>query len=99
MGRFINNYGYDKETVTANAIVNDFLALIEHHYRYTDNSFPKSGQMVRHAVAVNEYPQRAKPILQTRLEPFIPDIISEADIDDMKKLLHYRDSRLKKVER
>jgi hypothetical protein len=99
MDRFINNYGYDKGTVTANAIVNDILALIEQYYRYTDNSFLKPGQMVWHAVPINEYPQQAKSISQTRLKPVVLDIISEDDIEDMKKPLHHRELRLKKVER
>lgn len=99
MDRFINNYGYDKGTVTANAIVNDILALIEQYYRYNDNSFLKAGQMVWHAVPINEYPQRAKSISQTRLKPVVLDIISQEDIDDMKKPLHHREIRLKKAER
>ena len=31
LDRFINNYGYDKGIVTANAIVDDILNLIEHY--------------------------------------------------------------------
>ena len=99
MDRFINNYGYDKGTVTANAIVDDILALIEQYYRYTDNSFLKPGQMVWHAVPINEYPQRAKSMSQTRLKPVVLDIISQEDIEDMKKPLHHREIRLKKAER
>jgi hypothetical protein len=99
MDRFINKYGYDKGTVTANAIVDDILALIERYYRYTDNSFLKPGQMVWHAVPINEYPQRAKSISQTKLKPVVLDIISQDDIEDMKKPLHQREIRLKKTER
>jgi len=99
MDRFFNNYGYDKGAVTANAIVNDILALIEQYYRYTDNSFLKPGQMVWHAVPINEYPQRAKPMSQTKLKPVVLDIISQEDIEDMKKPLHQREIRLKKTER
>jgi len=98
MDRFINNYGYDKGIVTAHAIVNDILALIEQYYRYTDNSFLKPGQMVWHAVPINEYPQRAKPISQTRRKPVVLDIISEKDIEHLKKPLHHREIRLKKAE-
>ena len=99
MDRFVNNYGYDKGTVTANAIVNDILDLIEQYYRYTDNSFIKPGQMVWHAVPVNEYPQRAKSIAKTRLKPVILDIISEEDIENMKKPMHQREIRIQKAER
>jgi hypothetical protein len=99
MDRFINNYGYDKGTVTANAIVSDILALIEQYYRYTDNSFIKPGQMVWHAVLVNEYPQRAKSMSKTRLKPVVLDIISEQDIENMKKPMHQREIRIHKAER
>lgn len=99
LDRFINQYGYDKGIVTANAIVDDILALIEGYYRYSDNSFIKPGQMVWHAVPINEYPQRAKSISKTRLKPVVLDIISDQDIENMKKPLHHREIRIKKVER
>jgi hypothetical protein len=99
LDRFINNYGYDKGTVTANAIVDDIITLIEQYYRYTDNSFIKPGQMVWHAVPLDEYPQRAKSMAKTRLKPVVLDIISQDDIEDMKKPLHHREIRIKKAER
>ena len=99
MDRFINNYGYDKGTVTANAIVDDIITLIEQYYRYTDNSFIKPGQMAWHAVPIDEYPQRAKAISKTRLKPVVLDIISEEDIENMKKPLHHREIRINKAER
>jgi hypothetical protein len=34
--RFLNHYGYDKGKVTANAIVDDILLLIESFYQYKD---------------------------------------------------------------
>lgn len=99
LDRFINNYGYDKGTVTANAIVDDIITLIEQYYRYTDNSFIKAGQMVWHAVPLDEYPQRAKSMAKTRIKPVVLDIISQEDIEDMKKPLRHREIRIKKVER
>ena len=52
LDRFLNHYGYDKGAVTASAIIDDLLALIEQYYRYNDNSFLKQGQMVWPAVPV-----------------------------------------------
>jgi hypothetical protein len=43
LDRFLNHYGYDKGAVTASAIIDDLLALIEQYYRYRDNSFLKQG--------------------------------------------------------
>ncbi len=97
--RFINKYGYDKGIVTANAIVDDILLLVETYYRYSDNSFIKPGQMVWHAVPIDEYPAKGKSIEQTKLIPVVLDIISDSDIDDMRKPIHHRELRLKRVER
>jgi hypothetical protein len=97
--RFLNHYGYDKGKVTANAIVDDILLLIESFYQYTDNSFLKAGQMVWYAVPIDQYPQKGKSISQSSIKPVVLDIISESDIEDMKKPLHHREIRLKKTER
>ena len=71
LNRFINNYGYDKGIITANAIVDDILNIIEQYYRYSDNSFIKDGQMVWHAVPIDEYPKKGKSISQTILKPIV----------------------------
>lgn len=99
LDRFINQYGYDKGIVTANAIVDNILSLIEQYYRYKDNSFLKKGQMVWHAVPIDEYPKKGKSIAQTKLKPVVLDIISDQDIEDMKEPLHHREIRIKKSER
>ena len=96
--RFLNHYGYDKGTVTANAIVDDILTTVESFYRYSDNSFLKPGQMVWHAVPLDEFPAKGKSIYQTALKPVVLDIISDSDIEDMKKPLRHRELRLKRVE-
>ena len=61
--RFLNHYGYDKGSVTANAIVDDILNIVDNYYRYTDNSFLKPGQMVFHAIPVDQFPAKGKSIL------------------------------------
>jgi Protein of unknown function (DUF1670) len=97
--RFLNHYGYDKGAVTASAIVDDLLALIDQYYRYSDNSFLKQGQMVWPAVPVDEYPKKGKSIAQTKLKPVVLDIIDDSDIEDMKTPIHHREIRLKRIER
>jgi len=99
LDRFLNQYGYDKGTITANAIVDDILLLIDNYYRFTDNSLLKQGQMVWHAVPVDEFPKKGKSIAQTKLKPVVLDIISDDDIQNMKKPLHHREIRIKKIER
>ena len=97
--RFINKYGYDKGIVTANAIIEDILLLVETYYRYSDNSFIKPGQMVWHAVPIDEMPAKGKSMAQTKLIPVVLDIISNEDIEDMRKPIHHRELRIKRVER
>lgn len=99
LDRFLNHYGYDKGTVTASAIVDDLLSLIEQYYRYHDQSFLKPGQIVFHAVPVDEYPKKGKSMRQTRLKPVVLDIISKEDIEDLRLSVHSRELKIKKVER
>ena len=99
LDRFLNQYGYDKGTVTAQAIVEDLLGIIEQYYRFTDNSFLKQGQMVWPAVPTDEYPQKGKSMAQTRLKPVVLDIIADEDIEAMIAPIYYRDLRMKKIER
>ena len=99
LDRFMNNYGYDKGPITASAIVDDLLAIIEQYYRYNDNSFIKQGQMVWHAVPVDEYPKKGKKMAQTKLKPVVLDIISDSDIEAVKDLSQHREIRMTRVER
>lgn len=97
--RFLNHYGYDKGIVTASAIIDDLLFLIEHFYRFTDNSFLKQGQLVWLAVPIDEFPRKGKSMAQTKLTPVVLDIITDSDLEDIKFALHHREVRIKKIER
>lgn len=99
LDKFLNQYGYDKGVITANAIIDDILLLIDNYYRIHDNSLVKQGQMVWHAVPVDEFPKKGKSIAQTKLKPVVLDVISDDDINDMKLPLHHREIRIKKIER
>jgi hypothetical protein len=97
--RFLSQYGYDKGAVTAGAIIDDILLMVEQYYRYSDQSFLKQGQMVWHAVPVDEPCAKHKSMAQTKLQPVVLDIVSESDIEDFKTPIHHRELRLKKIER
>ncbi len=99
LDRFLNQYGYDKGTVTAQAIIEDLLGIIEQYYRFTDNSFLKQGQMVWPAVPIDEYPRKGKSMAQTKLKPVVLDIICDDDIEALRTTIYYRDMRMKKIER
>lgn len=82
--RFMNNYGYDKGEVTALAIINDILQLIDHFFLVSsiddDLHHINYGQLVWMAVPVDEFPQRSKSIARTRLKPVILSFINDEDI-------------------
>jgi len=99
LDRFLNNYGYDKGAITASAIIDDLLAIIEQYYVYHDHSFLKQGQMVWHAVPVDEYPKKGKSMAQTKLKPVVLDIISNSDIEAIKNMSHHREIRMNRAER
>jgi hypothetical protein len=99
LDRFLNHYGYDKGAVTASAIIDDLLALIEQYYRYNDNSFLKPGQIVWHAVPVDEYPRKGKSMAQTKLKPVVLDMITDDDIEGLKTPIGVHELKMKKIER
>ncbi len=82
--RFLNNYGYDKGEITAKAIVEDILQLIEdfflvssvdddlHHIHY--------GQLVWMAVPIEERPKKYQSIAETRMKPVVLTFVSDDDI-------------------
>jgi hypothetical protein len=83
--RFLHHYGYDKGTVTAQAIIADILQLIDDYFLVTplddDLHHLHTGQIVWLAVPVDEFPERAKSIAQTRMKPVVLSFITTADID------------------
>jgi len=83
--RFLNHYGYDKGAITAKAIINDMLELIEEYFLVSttkdDLHHIHYGELVWMAVPVDEYPQRAKSIAATRMKPVVLSFITDEDID------------------
>jgi len=102
--RFLHNYGYDKGEVTAKAIVDDILQLLEDFFLVgnidDDLRHIQCGQLVWMAVPVDEYPQRGKSIAQTRMKPVVLSLVTDADIEhiahgfDTKTLRKNRMQRL-----
>ncbi len=84
---FLNKYGYDKGSVTAKAIIDDILKEIEDYFLVSsiddDLHHINYGQLVWLAVPVDEYPQRAKPIANTKMKPVVLTFVNEEDIDHL----------------
>ncbi len=82
--RFLNNYGYEKGEITARAIINDILQLIDdfflvssieddlHHIHY--------GQLVWMAVPIEERPHKYQSIAETKMKPVVLTFVSDDDI-------------------
>ena len=83
--RFLNHYGYDKGKVTATAIIDDILILVEDYFLVStleeDLHHIHYGQLVWMAVPLDEYPKRGKAICDTKMKPVVLSFLTEADID------------------
>jgi len=82
--RFLNHYGYDKGEITAKAIINDILKLVDEYFLVsalnTDLHHIHYGHLVWMAVPVDEYPQRGKTIAQTKMKPVVLSFVTDEDI-------------------
>jgi len=100
---FLNNYGYDKGSVTAKAIINDILQEIEDYFLVSsiddDLHHIQYGQLVWLAVPVDEYPQRAKPIANTRMKPVVLTFVNDEDIDHLSNGLSSAGLRKRRIKR
>jgi transcriptional regulator with XRE-family HTH domain len=100
MHRFLNQYGYDKGEITAQAIIQDILKLIEDYFLVSslddDQHHIHSGQIVYMAVPLNEYPKRGKAIAQTKLKPVVLSYVADEDIEH---IAHGFDSKTLRIKR
>ncbi|RKY75119.1 hypothetical protein DRQ12_12430 [candidate division KSB1 bacterium] len=92
--RFLNHYGYDKGEITAIAIIDDILKLIDEYFLVSsidqDLHHIHYGQLVWMAVPVDEYPKKGKSIAQTRLKPVVLSFVTD---DDINHISHGFDSK------
>jgi hypothetical protein len=82
--RFLNQYGYDKGEITASAIIDDILKLIDNYFLVSamDNDLHHIhyGQLVWMAVPTDEYPAKGKSLANTRMKPIVLSFITDNDI-------------------
>lgn len=101
--RFLNHYGYDKGEITAKAIINDIIKLIDNYYIVStlddDQHHINHGQLVYMAVPVDEFPKRGKAIAQTRLMPIVLSFITDADIEHIAHGFDSKSLRKKRLTR
>ena len=110
--RFINSYGYDKGEVTAAAIVDDIVKTVEDYFLITlpleklatGEQIPNErmlsyGQLVWMAVPIDEYPQRGKSIVKTRMKPVILTYLADEDIQSFRNGFTSRQLRINRLVR
>jgi hypothetical protein len=101
--RFLNHYGYDKGEVTAGAIVDDILRLIDDFYLVSslDSNlhYLHTGQLVWMAVPTDEYPGRGKSIAATRTTPVVLSFVTDEDISHIAHGFDSMSLRKKRMER
>jgi hypothetical protein len=101
--RFLNNYGYDKGEVTARAIIDDILKLIDDYFLVTtlddDLHHIHYGQLVWMAVPVDEYPKKGKSLAETRMKPVVLSFVSDDDVAHIAYGFDSKTLRKKRLER
>lgn len=101
--RFLNHYGYDKGEVTAKAIIDDILTLIDDYFLVSsiddDLHHIHYGQLVWMAVPLDEYPQRGKAIAATRMKPVVLSFVTDDDISHIAHGFDSKTLRKKRMER
>jgi hypothetical protein len=101
--RFMHNYGYDKGEVTARAIVDDIIGLIERFFIIakpdTDGLFINYGKLVWMAVDINDRPKRGQSIATTLLKPVVLTFLSDEDVQSLKKGFSSKQLRMRRMVR
>ena len=110
--RFINSYGYDKGEVTAKAIVDDIVKTIEDYFlialpleklasgeQLPNERMLSYGQLVWMAVPIDEYPQKGKSIVKTRMKPVVLTFLASEDIESFRNGFTSRQLRINRLVR
>jgi biotin operon repressor len=83
--RFLNHYGYSGGEITAKAIIDDILKLIDDYFLVSsindDLHHVNYGQLVYMAVDVEAFPKRGQSIANTRLRPVVLAMVTDDDHD------------------
>ncbi|MBC8478431.1 DUF1670 domain-containing protein [bacterium] len=101
--RFLNNYGYDKGEITAKAIIDDIIRLIDDYFLVSnmDNDLHHIhyGQLVWMAVPIDEYHHRGKTIAQTRIKPVVLSFLTDEDVSHIAHGFDSKSLRKKRLVR
>jgi hypothetical protein len=101
--RFLNHYGYEKGEVTARAIIDDLLQLIERHFLVCrpeqDAVLLKYGQMAWPAVPIEERPKRGQRIQDIPMKLVVLTFLADEDIQSIQNGFRSRELRIRRMVR
>ena len=101
--RFLHHYGYDKGEVTAKAIVDDIIRLIENYFLIAkpddESLFINYGKLVWMAVDVDSKPKKGQSIAQTKLKPVMLTFLADEDVQSLKNGFSSRQLKIKRMVR
>lgn len=101
--RFLHHYGYDKGEITAKAIVDDIIRLIENYFiiaKPDPNSlFINYGKLVWMAVDVEDKPKKGQSIAKTKLKPVMLTFLANEDVQSLKEGFSSRQLRIRRMVR
>ena len=101
--RFLNHYGYEKGQVTARAIIDDLLQLIERHFLvcrpHDDAVLLKYGQMAWPAVPIEERPKRGQRIQDIPMKLVVLTFLADEDIQSIRDGFRSRELRIRRMVR
>lgn len=101
--RFLNHYGYDKGEISAGAIVDDILNLIQHYFILAkpqrEGIYINYGQLVWMAVDIEDRPKQGQSIANTRLKPVLLTFLANEDIQSLKNGFSSRQLRINRMVR
>lgn len=101
--RFLNHYGYDKGKITASAIINDIMQLMEDYFLVStideDLHHVHYGQLVYMAVDITDFPKRGQCIATTRLKPVVLSFTTDEDISHLAHGFQSSALRKKRIKR
>lgn len=95
--RFLHHYGYDKGPITARAIVDDIIQLIDQYFLVSPHrdehlvgQYLLYGQLTWMAVPIEERPRKYQSIAETQLKPVVLSFLTD---DDVAHIAHGFDSK------
>jgi predicted transcriptional regulator len=94
--RFLHHYGYDKGPITARAIVDDIIQLIDQYFLVSPHrddhlgQYLLYGQLTWMAVPIEERPKKYQSIAETQLKPVVLSFLTD---DDVAHIAHGFDSK------